>query len=117
MIEIHTKTMLEVFDELERDFCVVGVPQNSENESFFHTVPGDSNLVMLWSAHAMTASKKSTHVKVASRPLLRTIGPPTMIVVWNPKSRSMFAHRLVSELLSFGKLLTKRGLSVIDQCR
>jgi hypothetical protein len=25
MMEIRTKTMLEVFDELERDFCVVGV--------------------------------------------------------------------------------------------
>ena len=47
-------------------------------------------------------------MKVESRPSSRTMGPPTTIVVWNPKSRSIFAHKFVSELLSFGKLLKQR---------
>jgi len=50
-------------------------------------------------------------VKVESRPPSRTMGPPTMIVVWNPKSRSMFAHKFVSELLNFEKFLASKELS------
>ena len=42
------------------------------------------------------------------------MGPPTMIVVWNPKSRSIFAHRFVNELLNFEKFLTNKGLSITD---
>ena len=33
------------------------------------------------------------------------MGPPTMIVVWNPKSQSMFVHKFVNELLNLEKLL------------
>jgi len=36
-----------------------------------------------------------------------------MIVVWNPKSRSIFAHRFVNELLNFEKFLMNNVLSTM----
>jgi hypothetical protein len=107
-MRIHTETELEVFNELVRELSLVGLTAKIGECQFLVLGAGRFKPVALSSADkAVTNQGGGTHVKVESRPPSRAMGPPTMIVVWNPKSRSIFAHKFVSELLNFGKFLKR----------
>ena len=111
---IRTKTELKVFNKLVRDLCLIGVTTELGERQLLvrGTRRLESGIVIVNSCDNEKPDSRS-HVKVESRPPSRTMGPPTMIVVWNPKSRSIFAHRFVNELLNFEKFLMNKVLSTM----